>query len=79
MIWNTGSDLLENLLCIKTKPFITDMWDAVIIAGKQSLLDFKLFRNIQCAYSWIKYYYSEFEWRKKKNWMRRFYKSYCKM
>jgi hypothetical protein len=28
------------------KPFINDMWDAVIIAGKQSLLDFGLFQSI---------------------------------
>lgn len=45
------------------KPFITDMWDAVIIAGNQSLLDFELFQSIQRAYSWMKYYNSELEWR----------------
>ncbi|GKS61846.1 hypothetical protein YTPLAS21_13040 [Candidatus Nitrosocosmicus sp.] len=41
------------------------MWDAVITAGKQSLLDFKLFQIIQRAYSWMKYYNSELEWIKK--------------
>ena len=47
------------------KPFLTDMWDAVITAGKQSLLDFKLFQIIQRAYSWMKCYNSELEWIKK--------------
>ncbi len=47
------------------KPFLTDMWDAVITAGKQSLLDFNLFQIIQRSYSWMKYYNSELEWIKK--------------
>jgi hypothetical protein len=41
------------------------MWDAVIIAGKHSLLDFQLFQIIQRTYSWMKYYNSELEWTKK--------------
>jgi hypothetical protein len=41
------------------------MWDAVIIAGKHSLLDFQLFQLIQRAYSWKKYYNSELEFLKK--------------
>lgn len=47
------------------RPFLTDMWDAVIIAGKHSLLDFHLFQIIQRTYSWMKYYNSELEWTKK--------------
>jgi hypothetical protein len=43
------------------KPFFTDMWDAVILSGKQSLLPFELFQNIQRSYSWMKYYNSEIE------------------
>ena len=39
--------------------------DAVIIAGKHSLLDFQLFQIIQRTYSWMKYYNSELEWTKK--------------
>jgi hypothetical protein len=41
------------------------MWDAVIIAGKHSLLDFQLFQIIQRTYSWMKYYNSELEWANK--------------
>jgi hypothetical protein len=43
------------------KPFFTDMWDAVILSGKQSLLPFELFQSIQRSYSWMKYYNSEIE------------------
>jgi predicted DNA-binding protein YlxM (UPF0122 family) len=41
------------------------MWDAVIIAGKHSLLDFQLFQTFQRTYSWMKYYNSELELVKK--------------
>ncbi len=47
------------------KPFFTDMWDAVILSGKQSLLPFELFQSIQRSYSWMKYYNSEIESNKK--------------
>jgi hypothetical protein len=43
------------------KPFFTDMWDAVILTGKQALLPFELFQNLQRTYSWMKYYNSEIE------------------
>jgi hypothetical protein len=43
------------------KPFFTDMWDAIILSGKHSLLSFELFQNIQRTYSWMKYYNSELE------------------
>jgi hypothetical protein len=37
------------------------MWDAVILAGKYSLLTFELFQSLQRSYSWMKYYNSELE------------------
>jgi hypothetical protein len=46
------------------KPFFTDMWDAVILTGKQALLPFELFQNLQRTYSWMKYYNSEIESRR---------------
>jgi hypothetical protein len=49
------------------KPFFTDMWDAVILSGKQSLLPFELFQSLQRSYSWMKYYNSEIESNKKGN------------
>jgi hypothetical protein len=41
------------------KPFFTDMWDAVVLAGNQSLLPFNVFQNLQRTYSWMKYYNNE--------------------
>ena len=41
------------------KPFFTDMWDAVVLAGNQSLLPFNVFQNLQRTYSWMKYYKNE--------------------
>lgn len=43
------------------KPFFTDMWDAVILGGRQILLPFDLFENLQHTYSWMKYYNNEIE------------------
>jgi hypothetical protein len=40
------------------------MWDAVILTGKQTLLPFELFQNLQRTYSWMKYYNSELESRR---------------
>ena len=51
----------ESLQYQDYKPFFTDMWDAVILSGKQSLLPFELFQSIQRSYSWMKYYNSEIE------------------
>ena len=45
-------------------PFFTDMWDAVILTGKQALLPFELFQNLQRTYSWMKDYNSEIESRR---------------
>ena len=47
------------------KPFFTDMWDAVILGGKQTLLQFELFENLQHTYSWMKYYNNELEQRQR--------------
>ncbi len=37
------------------------MWDAVILAGKHSLLSFELFQSLQRSHSWMKYYNRELE------------------
>jgi hypothetical protein len=29
------------------KPFVTDMWDAVILTGRHSLLSFEIFEDLQ--------------------------------
>ena len=47
------------------KPFFTDMWDAIILGGKQTVLPFELFENLQHTYSWMKYYNNELEQRQK--------------
>ena len=43
------------------KPLFTDMWDAIVLAGKHALLPFELFQSLQRTYSWIKYYNSELD------------------
>jgi len=43
------------------KPLFTDMWDAIILAGKHALLPFELFQSLQRTYSWMKYYNSELD------------------
>lgn len=43
------------------KPFFTDMWDAIVLAGNHPLLPFNLFQNLQRTYSWMKYYNSELD------------------
>jgi len=43
------------------KPIFTDMWDAILLGGKQGLLPFEKFENIQHTYSWIKHYNNELE------------------
>lgn len=48
------------------KPFFTDMWDAIILAGKHALLPFELFQSLQRTYSWMKYYNSELDSRRDK-------------
>jgi len=47
------------------KPIFTDMWDAIILGGKQTVLPFELFENLQHTYSWMKYYNNELEQREK--------------
>jgi hypothetical protein len=48
------------------KPFFTDMWDAIILAGKHALLPFELFQSLQRTYCWMKYYNSELDSRSDK-------------
>ena len=43
------------------KPFFTDIWDAVILSGKQTLLPFETIENLQHTYSWLKYYNTELQ------------------
>lgn len=43
------------------KPFFTDMWDAILLGGKQTLLPFSVFKSLQHTYSWMKYYNNELE------------------
>jgi hypothetical protein len=43
------------------KPFFTDMWDAIILAGRHSLLPFEIFEDLQHTYSWMKYYNTELD------------------
>ncbi len=62
---NRHSFIDESLQYKDYKPFFTDMWDAVILSGKQSLLPFELFQSIQRSYSWMKYYNSELDISKK--------------
>lgn len=54
----------ESLQYKDYKPFFTDMWDSIILSGKQSLLSFELFQSVQRTYSWMKYYNSELEAKK---------------
>lgn len=43
------------------KPFFTDVWDSVIISGKQTLLQFDVIKNLEHTYSWMKYYNTELQ------------------
>jgi len=45
------------------KPFFTDMWDSILLSGRQMVLPFELFENLQHTYSWMKYYNNELEQR----------------
>lgn len=67
-----ANDLEKKLRFIKDsvqykdfKPFFTDMWDAIILGGKQTVLPFELFENLQHTYSWMKYYNNELDQREK--------------
>lgn len=68
------NDLKKKLLFIEDsmqykdyKPFFTDMWDAIILGGKQTLLPFEIFENLQHTYSWMKYYNNELEQNERSN------------
>jgi len=43
------------------KPFFTDVWDSVILSGKQTLLQFDMIKNLEHTYSWMKYYNTELQ------------------
>ena len=43
------------------KPFFTDVWDSVILSGKQTLLKFDTIRDLEHTYSWMKYYNTELQ------------------
>ena len=43
------------------KPFFTDVWDAVVLSGKQTLFPFETIENLQHCYSWMKYYNMEIQ------------------
>ena len=42
-------------------PFFTDMWDAIILSGRHSLLSFETFEDLYHTYSWMKYYNTELD------------------
>lgn len=61
-------DLVRKLRFIKEsdqykdyKPFFTDVWDSVILSGKQTLLPFDIIKNLEHTYSWMKYYNTELQ------------------
>ncbi|KRT60752.1 MAG: hypothetical protein XU09_C0008G0221 [Thaumarchaeota archaeon CSP1-1] len=41
------------------KPFFTNVWDSIILSGKQTLLSFELINNFEHSYSWMRYYNTE--------------------
>jgi len=41
------------------KPFFTNVWDSIILSGKQTLLSFELIDNFEHSYSWMRYYNTE--------------------
>lgn len=43
------------------KPFFTDIWDAVVLSGKQTILSFEIIESLQHTYSWMKYYNTELQ------------------
>ena len=45
------------------KPFFTNVWDSIILSGKQTLLSFELINNFEHSYSWMRYYNTEIQQR----------------
>jgi hypothetical protein len=43
------------------KPFFTNMWDAMILAGRHALLPFEMFEDLEHTYSSMKYYNTELQ------------------
>lgn len=51
---------LEESITFKDyKPFFTNVWDSIILSGKQTLLSFELINNFEHSYSWMRYYNTE--------------------
>ena len=45
------------------KPFFTNVWDSIILSGKQTLLSFELIDHFEHSYSWMRYYNTELQQR----------------
>jgi hypothetical protein len=43
------------------KPIFTDIWDSLILSGKQTLFSFEMIESLQHSYSWMKYYNTELQ------------------
>jgi hypothetical protein len=43
------------------KPFFTDVWDSLILSGKQTIFSFEIIESLQHSYSWMKYYNTELQ------------------
>jgi hypothetical protein len=43
------------------KAFFTNIWDSVILSGKQTLLSFEVIESLQHSYTWMKYYNTELQ------------------
>ena len=51
----------DSILYKDYKPFFTDVWDSVILSGKQTLFQFEIIKNLEHTYSWMKYYNTELQ------------------
>lgn len=51
----------DSILYKDYKPFFTDVWDSVILSGKQTLLQFEIIKDLEHTYSWMKYYNTELQ------------------
>lgn len=45
------------------KPFFTNVWDSIILSGKQTLLSFEFIDHFEHSYSWMRYYNTELQQR----------------
>ncbi|MBI5145995.1 MAG: hypothetical protein HZA84_02110 [Thaumarchaeota archaeon] len=51
----------DSILYKDYKPFFTDVWDSVILSGKQTLFQFEIIKDLEHTYSWMKYYNTELQ------------------